>query len=76
MELLTNFFNVKSEQEYIIWQYHVEYSPSVDSKSVRVGMLLKHEALHKRTHAYDGATLFTTDKLPKDVGIYYFGQKL
>ncbi|KAL5017639.1 hypothetical protein ScPMuIL_007228 [Solemya velum] len=67
VQILTNWFEVKVRDQGEVYQYHVDYCPSVDSKEVRVGMLLKHEAMQGRTNAFDGMTLFTPQKLSQEV---------
>ena len=43
------------------------FSPPIESRNMRFGMLKEHADLIGKTKAFDGATLFLPHRLPKPV---------
>lgn len=63
----TNHFKLKTRPQFAVYQYNVAYSPEVDSKSARHGMLMEHRELTGSTMAFDGMILYLPKKLPDQV---------
>lgn len=65
VSLQTNYFRLLTTPTWRIFQYHVDFSPSVELKRVRGGILSEHRSL-LGGYLYDGSKLFTTTKLRDD----------
>ncbi|XP_035670589.1 piwi-like protein 1 [Branchiostoma floridae] len=61
-----NYIPVKSNLTAIC-QYAVSFSPQIDSRSMRYGMLYDHEDIIGDVKAFDGAILYLPKKLPQSV---------
>ncbi|XP_008948124.1 PREDICTED: piwi-like protein 1 isoform X2 [Merops nubicus] len=64
LKLVANFFRLTSRPQWALYQYHVGYSPEMEARRLRSALLLQHENIIGRTHAFDGSILF----LPKKLG--------
>ncbi|KAJ7410675.1 Piwi-like protein 1 [Willisornis vidua] len=64
IKLTTNHFRLASRPQWALYQYHVDYSPEMESRRVRSALLFQHEERIGKTHAFDGSILF----LPKKLG--------
>nr|XP_003227897.2 PREDICTED: piwi-like protein 1 [Anolis carolinensis] len=62
--LSTNHFRLTSRPQWTLYQYHIDFSPPMESRRLRCALLFQHEDILGRTHAFDGTILF----LPKKVG--------
>jgi aubergine len=66
IEVYTNFFEVQTPQNWKLNQYHVDFDPQIESRRIRIGLLLTtHAALFPTNRAFDGQTLYTTTDLPE-----------
>ena len=63
----TNHFKLETRPQFAIYQYNVSYSPEVDSKGTRHGMLNEHKDLIGNTMAFDGMILYLPIQLPDKV---------
>lgn len=63
----TNYFHLEQGPDWHLYQYHVDYSPEIDSKKMRIAMLHDHDELLGRTRAFDGMTLYMPRKLQNQV---------
>ncbi|XP_066495606.1 piwi-like protein 2 isoform X2 [Tiliqua scincoides] len=50
-----------------VYQYHVTFSPNVECKSMRFGMLKEHKSVTGDVTAFDGSILYLPIKLPQNV---------
>ncbi|NXF07779.1 PIWL1 protein, partial [Smithornis capensis] len=64
IKLTTNHFRLTSRPQWALYQYHVCYSPEMESRRLRSALLFQHEEQIGKTHAFDGSILF----LPKNLG--------
>lgn len=62
--LSTNHFKLQTKPQFAVYQYNVSFSPEVDSKGTRHGMLNEHKDLIGSTMAFDGMILYLPKKLP------------
>ncbi|XP_037360533.1 piwi-like protein 4 [Talpa occidentalis] len=67
VRLATNLFSLDLPQDWQLYQYHVAYSPALDSRRLRTALLYGHSALSGKAKAFDGATLFLSQKLQDKV---------
>ncbi|KAM5229655.1 piwi-like protein 2 [Hipposideros larvatus] len=57
-----NLIKIQCHNE-AVYQYHVTFSPSVECKSMRFGMLKNHQAVTGNVTAFDGSILYLPVKL-------------
>jgi len=67
IKILSNYFQVINKPDWVLYQYHVDYAPVIDSRSLRIGLLKNHDHLFPLNKAFDGSTLYTLTKLPNEV---------
>ena len=67
IKLLCNYFEILSQPNWVLYQYHVEYLPVIESKKMRIALLASHETLFPTNKAFDGSTLYSLTKLPMNV---------
>ncbi|XP_078682107.1 piwi-like protein 1 [Branchiostoma floridae x Branchiostoma belcheri] len=66
VSMITNFFRVKPQPDWVLFQYHMEFSPEVDHRKARIAMVCSQEDLLGRTKIFDGMILFLPRRLEKD----------
>lgn len=64
--VVANFFKTSTKLP-LVYQYHVMFSPTCDSRSMRYTMLTSHEMIGNETFAFDGMHLFLAKKLPDKI---------
>jgi aubergine-like protein len=62
---------VLTQPNWLLYQYHVDFSPQIESRRMRSGLLHYHAALFDNKKAFDGSTLYSLKKLPDDVSISF-----
>ena len=67
MKLVTNLFNLDLPQDWQLYQYHVTYSPDIESRRLRIALLYSHRELSNKAKAFDGVILFLSQKLEEKV---------
>ncbi|XP_057604599.1 piwi-like protein 4 isoform X1 [Hippopotamus amphibius kiboko] len=67
VKLVTNLFNLDLPQDWQLYQYHVTYSPDIESRRLRIALLYSHRELSNRAKAFDGVILFLSQKLEEKV---------
>ena len=65
--LRSNFVTLRSRPNTAIFQYNVSYSPPIESRGLRCGLLRDHESLIGKVRAFDGMILYLPHRLPDDV---------
>jgi len=66
IQLQTNCFDLKTAPTWMLYQYHVSFSPTVDGKNVRQ-MLVKNLKEHiGAVRAFDGCVLFVPHKISNE----------
>ncbi|XP_056889772.1 piwi-like protein 1 [Takifugu flavidus] len=61
--LIANFFRIVSRPQWVLYQYHVDYQPPIESRRLRTALLFQHEVLGI-ARTFDGALLFLPHRLP------------
>jgi hypothetical protein len=69
--LYTNYIELLNEPNWILYQYHVDFEPDIQSRRLRVGLLNQHSQLFG-AKAFDGKTLFTLTRLDNEVINNYY----
>ncbi|TEA34660.1 hypothetical protein DBR06_SOUSAS23810011, partial [Sousa chinensis] len=67
VKLVTNLFNLDLPQDWQLYQYHVTYSPDIESRRLRIALLYSHTELSNKAKAFDGVILFLSQKLEEKV---------
>ena len=68
IDVMSNFVVLRSRPDCAIYQYNVSYNPQMESKRLRIGLLMEHEAsLIGKVRAFDGMILYLPHRLPQDV---------
>lgn len=67
MKLLSNLFALGFPKEWQLFQYHVDYKPSIASIRMKVALLYSHKDVIGQSHAFDGAMLYLSRKLQDKV---------
>uniref|UniRef100_A0AAY4CX19 Piwi-like 1 n=2 Tax=Denticeps clupeoides TaxID=299321 RepID=A0AAY4CX19_9TELE len=66
IELRTNFVRLVSRPQWLLYQYHVEFNPAMESRRLRSALLFQHDELLGPAHTFDGSILFLPLRLPKN----------
>ncbi|GAB1293874.1 Piwi-like protein 4 [Apodemus speciosus] len=69
VRLATNLFHLDLPQDWQLYQYHVTYSPDLASRRLRIALLYNHSILSDKAKAFDGASLFLSEKLDQKVQV-------
>nr|UAT11568.1 Piwi-like RNA-mediated gene silencing 1 [Cynops orientalis] len=65
IKLSTNHFRLTSRPQWVLYQYHIDYSPQMESRRLRSALLFQHEDLIGKVRAFDGTMLFLVKRLDK-----------
>ena len=65
--LMANYFEVKNKPNWLLYQYHVDFNPQIDSRRMRQALLHQHNNLFPNNKAFDGSTLYSFTMLPNEV---------
>lgn len=66
IQVLSNYITMRNRPNSALYQYNVSYSPPLESKKLRVGLLYSYAGIG-RTKAFDGMILYLPIKLPDQV---------
>lgn len=78
VKIITNLFGLWLPSGWQMYQYRVEFSPELESRRLRLALLYSHPKFQLKAKAFDGATLFLTEKLESNVSLYvtqYFNKR-
>ena len=67
VQVVSNYVVIRSRPHTAMYQYHVKYEPMMESKRLRMGLLLSQEAIIGKKHAFDGMILYLPFRLENDV---------
>uniref|UniRef100_A0A3Q3ND39 Piwi-like RNA-mediated gene silencing 1 n=1 Tax=Labrus bergylta TaxID=56723 RepID=A0A3Q3ND39_9LABR len=56
--LSANFFRILSRPQWVLYQYHVDYKPPMESRRLRSALLFQHDEALGSARSFDGALLF------------------
>ncbi|XP_073413168.1 piwi-like protein 1 isoform X2 [Dendrobates tinctorius] len=65
IQLCTNYVRLIARPQWVLYQYHVDYSPQMESRSLRSALLYQHDELIGKARGFDGTVLFLPKKLNK-----------
>ncbi|KAM3867907.1 piwi-like protein 1 [Diretmus argenteus] len=63
IQLSANYFRIISRPEWVLYQYHVDYKPPMESRRLRSALLFHHDEALGSARSFDGAILFLPHKL-------------
>ncbi|XP_064210077.1 piwi-like protein 1 [Anguilla rostrata] len=63
IELRANFFRILSRPQWVLFQYHVDYNPPMESRRLRSALLFQHDETLGTARTFDGAILFLPRRL-------------
>uniref|UniRef100_A0A8C7T025 Piwi like RNA-mediated silencing 1 n=1 Tax=Oncorhynchus mykiss TaxID=8022 RepID=A0A8C7T025_ONCMY len=63
IELKANFFKILSRPQWVLYQYHVDFKPVMESRRLRSALMYQHEETLGKARTFDGALLFLPHKL-------------
>lgn len=75
IQLRANFFRLVSRPQWVLYQYHVDYQPPMESRRLRSALLFHHDELLGSARSFDGAILFLPHKLLNKVNGVGGGKK-
>ncbi|XP_028269817.1 piwi-like protein 1 [Parambassis ranga] len=61
--LTANFFRILSRPQWVLYQYHVDFNPPMESRRLRSALLFQHEEALGSVRSFDGALLFLPNRL-------------
>ncbi|XP_060091172.1 piwi-like protein 4 [Heteronotia binoei] len=67
VKICTNLFGLWLPKDWQLYQYHVEFSPELGSRRLQLALLYSHTKFQLKAKAFDGATLFLTERLESNV---------
>ncbi|XP_061669296.1 piwi-like protein 1, partial [Syngnathoides biaculeatus] len=67
IQLSANFFHILSRPQRVLYQYHMDFKPPMESRRLRSALLFQHERTLGNVHYFDGGILFMPQRLPNKV---------
>eukprot|EP00063_Salmo_salar_P052476 XP_014027311.1 PREDICTED: piwi-like protein 1 [Salmo salar] len=71
IELKANFFKILSRPQWVLYQYHVDFKPVMESRRLRSALMYQHEETLGKARTFDGALLFLPHKLHNTETVLY-----
>uniref|UniRef100_A0AAZ3S1N8 Piwi-like protein 1 n=1 Tax=Oncorhynchus tshawytscha TaxID=74940 RepID=A0AAZ3S1N8_ONCTS len=72
IELKANFFKILSRPQWVLYQYHVDFKPVMESRRLRSALMYQHEETLGKARTFDGALLFLPHKLHNTKSLCHF----
>lgn len=63
IQLSANYFRILSRPQWVLYQYHVDFNPPMESRRLRSALLFQHEEVLGPARSFDGALLFLPHRL-------------
>ncbi|XP_059194229.1 piwi-like protein 1 [Centropristis striata] len=63
IQLTANFFRIVSRPQWVLFQYHVDYNPPMESRRLRCALLFQHDETLGTARSFDGALLFLPHRM-------------
>ncbi|XP_063807045.1 piwi-like protein 1 isoform X2 [Pseudophryne corroboree] len=70
IQLVTNHIKLVSRPQWVLYQYHIDYNPQMESRRLRTALLYQHEETIGKAHAFDGTLLFLPKRLNKVTEVF------
>lgn len=66
VNLTANYIKLLCQRKEV-YQYHVDFSPTLDNKRLKISLLAEHKSLLKSIQGFDGSILYLPFQLPNKV---------
>ncbi|MCI4381245.1 hypothetical protein PGIGA_G00249450 [Pangasianodon gigas] len=80
IDLRANYIRLLSRPQWVLYQYHVDFKPPMESRRLRAALLFNHEDLLGKTKTFDGTILFLPHRLHNTETVLWtesrFGEKV
>ncbi|KAM4796588.1 piwi-like protein 1 [Rhinophrynus dorsalis] len=70
IQLTTNHIKLVSRPQWVLYQYHIDYNPQMESRRLRTALLYQHEEVIGKARAFDGTILFSPKRLNKVTEVF------
>lgn len=67
IKLAANFFRILSRPQWVLYQYHIDFKPPMESRRLRSALLFQHAEMLGSARSFDGAQLFLPHRLHSKV---------
>ncbi|XP_062615033.1 piwi-like protein 1, partial [Saccostrea cucullata] len=67
VELMANYFRLTESKNWIYYQYHVDFSPPLDSTRMKKKVFHQLPQFRKKTTIFDGGILYLPQRMPDKV---------
>ncbi|KAJ3612198.1 hypothetical protein NHX12_020474 [Muraenolepis orangiensis] len=57
IQLKANFFSIITRPQWVLYQYHVDYQPPMESRGLRAALLYPHDKVLGSARSFDGALI-------------------
>ncbi|KAM9360706.1 piwi-like protein 1 [Symphorus nematophorus] len=71
IDLTANFLRILSRPRWVLYQYHVDYKPPMESRRLRSALLFQHEEALGSARSFDGTLLFLPHRLHSKETVLY-----
>ncbi|KAK5606868.1 Piwi-like protein 1 [Crenichthys baileyi] len=71
IRLTANYFRILSRPQWVLYQYHVDYKPPMESRRLRSALLFQHAEILGSARSFDGAMLFLPQRLHSKETVLY-----
>nr|XP_020446024.1 LOW QUALITY PROTEIN: piwi-like protein 1 [Monopterus albus] len=71
IQLRANFFRILSRPQWVLYQYHVDFKPPMESRRMKSALLFQHEEALGSARSFDGAILFLPRRLHSKETVLY-----
>ena len=68
--MYSNFFRLETASQWMLYQYHVDYSPPIESRKLKIALLVSHAELLGKVRAFDGMILYLPRRLQEQKVCY------
>ncbi|XP_063820686.1 piwi-like protein 1 isoform X3 [Pseudophryne corroboree] len=65
IQISSNHIKLVARPQWVLYQYHIDFNPQMESKRLRSALLYQHDELIGKAHAFDGTILFLPKRLNK-----------
>ncbi|KAM4577959.1 piwi-like protein 1 isoform 2-T2 [Fundulus diaphanus] len=63
IKLTANYFRIMSRPQWVLYQYHVDFNPPMESRRLRSALVFHHKEVLGSALSFDGALLFLPNRL-------------
>ncbi|XP_061163000.1 piwi-like protein 1 [Saccostrea echinata] len=67
IQLMTNYFSLSESKNWIYYQYHIDFSPPLDSTRMKKKVFYQLPQFRKKTTIFDGGILYLPYRMPDKV---------